>query len=54
MRFSDIDWEKDEIRINQQKTDGKLVLALTGTIVNAIFDYITKERQESLDSHIFK
>lgn len=53
MRFSDIDWEKDEIRLNQQKTDGKLVLPLTGTIGNAIFDYITKERQESLDSHIF-
>lgn len=53
MKFSDIDWEKEEIRLVQQKTDGGLVLPLTATIGNAIYDYITKERPDSSDSHIF-
>lgn len=53
MEFSDIDWEKEEIRLIQQKTDGGLVLPLTATIGNAIYDYTTQERPESLDSHVF-
>lgn len=53
MEFTDIDWGKEEIRLTQQKTDGKLVLPLTATIGNAIYDYITKERPKTLDTHIF-
>lgn len=53
MEFSDIDWEKEEIRLTQQKTDGGLVLPLTATIGNAIYDYITIERPQSTDTHIF-
>jgi integrase len=53
MEFSDIDWEKEEIRLTQQKTDGGLVLPLTATIGNAIYDYVNQERPKCLDSHVF-
>lgn len=53
MEFSDIDWNNEEIRLTQQKTDSGLVLPLTATIGNAIYDYITKERPKSIDTHIF-
>lgn len=48
-----IDWEADEIRIVQNKTDVPLILPLTAVIGNAIYDYIRSERPESSDSHIF-
>lgn len=48
-----IDWENDEIRLIQNKTDAPLVLPLTAVIGNAIYDYITEERPESGDPHIF-
>ena len=48
-----IDWEADEIRIVQNKTDVPLVLPLTAVIGNAIYDYIRSERPENSDSHIF-
>lgn len=53
MEFSDIDWDNEEICLTQQKTDGGLVLPLTATIGNAIYDYITSERPKSIDTHIF-
>ncbi len=53
MEFFDIDWEKEEICLAQQKTDNGLVLPLTATIGNAIYDYITMERPLSRDTHIF-
>jgi integrase len=53
LEFSDIDWEKEEIRLNQQKTGNVLVLPLTAVIGNAIFDYITMERHASSDTYIF-
>lgn len=48
-----IDWDKDEIRLIQKKTNVPLVLPLTAVIGNAIYDYIAEERPESSDPHIF-
>jgi len=53
MEFSDIDWDNEEIHLTQQKTDGGLVLPLTATIGNAVYDYVTSERPKSIDTHIF-
>jgi integrase len=53
MELSDIDWYNEEIRMTQQKTDYGLVLPLTATIGNAIYDYITIERPKSKDTHVF-
>lgn len=53
MTFSDIDWEKEEIRIFQKKTGYELVLPLTANIGNAIYDYITMERPKSDSERIF-
>ena len=41
MKFSDIDWEKEEIRIIQQKTANGLILPMSAAIGNAIYDYVT-------------
>lgn len=53
MKFSDIDWGKEEICFMQQKTGNFLILPLTAAIGNAIYDYITAERPPSDDPHIF-
>jgi len=53
MQLSAIDWGKDEIRLPQQKTGAPLILPLTAAIGNAIYDYITKERPDSADTHLF-
>lgn len=53
LTFPDIDWEKEEIRILQRKTGNELVLPLTASIGNAIYDYITMERPQSDSERIF-
>lgn len=53
LAIGEIDWEAEEIHIVQNKTDVPLVLPLTAVVGNAIYDYITLERPESGDSHIF-
>lgn len=53
LTFSDIDWEKEEIRIFQAKTGNELILPLTASIGNAIYDYITMERPQSDSKRIF-
>ena len=53
LTMDEIDWETDEVRIVQNKTDVPLVLPLTAVIGNAIYDYVTMERPESNDRHIF-
>lgn len=53
LTFSDIDWEKEEIRIFQAKTGNELILPLTASIGNAIYDYITMERPQSDSQRIF-
>lgn len=53
LKFSQIDWDQDVIRLSQQKTGGNLILPLTATIGNAILDYISLERPKSDDPHVF-
>lgn len=53
LTFSDIDWEKEEIRTFQAKTGNELILPLTVGIGNAIYDYITMERPQSDSKRIF-
>jgi len=53
MTLTSIDWEKDLILINQQKTEAPLVLPLTATVGNALHDYLTQERPKSECEFIF-
>jgi len=53
LSFADIDWDKDEISIVQQKTDVILKLPMTAVVGNAIYDYITQERKASDESYVF-
>lgn len=53
LTMDEIDWDADEIRIIQNKTDVPLVLPLTAVIGNAIYDYIISERPQSNDRHLF-
>lgn len=53
LRFSDIDWVDDEIRITQRKTGNELLLPLTAPVGNALYDYISAERPESRHNQVF-
>ena len=53
LTFSDIDWDNDEIRLIQTKTDAPLSLPLSPVVGNALYDYITIERPENTDPHVF-
>ena len=44
LKFSNIDWAKDEISIIQQKTGEPLVLKVHEYVLNAVYDYIQIER----------
>lgn len=46
LKFSQIDWERDKIRLSQQKTGEPVVLPLLPEIGNAIFEYIRDERPD--------
>ena len=45
IKFNDIDWEKKEIRIIQQKTKMPATVFLTPAMENSIIEYILKERR---------
>lgn len=47
LKFSQIDWERDRIRLNQQKTGEPIVLPLLPEVGNAIFEYIRDERPKA-------
>jgi len=53
MTMDSIDWSEDLIRVKQQKTDVPIELPLTAVVGNAIFDYITMERQKTELAEIF-
>lgn len=53
LRFSDIDWDKEELSIQQQKTDVPMKLPLTAVVGNALYDYIVNERGDSKSEYIF-
>lgn len=53
IRFSDINWGKDEIHIVQEKTKTPLILPLDQETKTAIIDYIRHGRPKSESPHIF-
>ena len=53
MELSDIDWEKEEICIIQQKTANGLTLPMSVAVGNAIYDYVTMERPSSEEAYVF-
>jgi len=53
MELSSIEWDADEIHSPQQKTGQPLVLPLTASIGNSIYDYLVNERPKSNDIHLF-
>lgn len=53
LTFSSIDWKKETIFICQQKTAVPVELPLSAVVGNAVYDYLTKERPDSSDCHLF-
>lgn len=53
LRLEDIDWEKDVIRIVQQKTQAPLTLPLRAVVGNALYDYIVSERPRCATREVF-
>ena len=53
LQFSNIDWEKNQINIIQQKTKTPLTLPLLKDIGEAIIDYIKNGRPKVNNQHIF-
>jgi site-specific recombinase XerD len=53
LKFMDIDWQKDEIRIVQRKTGKPLILPLEADTGKAIADYILSGRPDTDSPYIF-
>lgn len=53
LKKTNIDWNKNEIRISQQKTGTELCLPLFPIVGNAIADYILNERPQSMSQEVF-
>ena len=53
LKLEDINWETDEIYFSQQKNDQPLVLPLTATVGNSIYNYLVNERPANDDNHLF-
>ncbi len=53
LKFNDLHWEKNIIRIKQYKTDNTQELPLLPEVGNAIIDYLKYGRPMSDDPHVF-
>lgn len=53
MDLTSIDWERDLIRIEQQKTRVPLEVKLTAVVGNAIYDYLVSERRPFQNPALF-
>ena len=53
LRFSNIDWENDRIRLTQVKTGIPLELPLLTDVGEAIIDYLKNARPETDSDHVF-
>lgn len=53
LKFANIDWEKNEIRLNQYKTGKPITLPLLAEVGNAIIDYLKYGRPNSNSQQIF-
>jgi len=53
LKFSNVDWEKNEIRVVQNKTGNPVSLPLLSDVGNAIIDYLKYGRYESESQQVF-
>ena len=53
LKFSNIDWEKNEIRLHQCKTGNPVILPLLSDVGNAIIDYLKHGRFQSTSQQVF-
>ncbi len=53
MTLDKVNWGNDRIRIYQQKTEVPLELPLSAIDGNAIYDYLSSERPNSGENHMF-
>ena len=53
LRFSNIDWENDRIRLTQVKTGNPLELPLLSDVGGAIINYLKNARPKSDSDHVF-
>jgi len=53
LKFSNIDWEKNEIRLRQYKTGNPVMLPLLSDVGNAIIDYLQHGRFKSDSQQVF-
>jgi len=53
MTIDAVNWENDRIHIHQQKTKVALELPLSPIVGNAVYDYLSSERPDSCESHLF-
>ncbi len=53
LQFSNLDWERNEIRLTQFKTGNPITLPLLSDVGNAIIDYLKYGRFKSESQHVF-
>ncbi len=53
MKMDSIDWKRNRITIDQQKTETPLELPLSTVTGNAIYDYLSLERPDSFENYLF-
>lgn len=53
LRLNEIDWQNDLIVRRQQKTGNSLDLPLIAVVGNAIYDYISNDRPNVKNDHVF-
>jgi site-specific recombinase XerD len=53
LKFSHIDWDKNEINLAQHKTGNPISLPLLSDVGNAIIDYLKNGRFNSASQHVF-
>lgn len=53
LQFSNLDWERNEIRLTQYKTGNPITLPLLSDVGNAIIDYLKYGRFKSESQHVF-
>ena len=53
LTFSSIDWEKERILVDQQKTSMPVEIPLSAVVGNAIYDYLEQERPDTGSLRLF-
>ena len=53
LTFSSIDWEKERILVEQQKTSMPVEIPLSAVVGNAIYDYLEQERPDTGNLRLF-